>query len=337
MAAFNIFGKQAAEIFISTRESSNCLFLLLFTYGMSSLPLSYLYSMTFENHSTAQISIMAINFLTGFIAVLAYYILISVPDTKYIGVGIVHFFRFFPPYNIGEGLINLSSAYYRTKVLNETTNYLAWDITGRNIVFIRAGHWVERQRALLVGAPPGMKHAEDQDVQAERDRVDAMDLSEKDAEEQVSPDLQHNALIMRNLVKIYPPSVLGGEPKHAVRGVSLACPLGERFGLLGINGAGKTSILSILTGDLQPTSGEVYIGGRSLSDPITKRMIGYCPQVDPLLDLMNGYETLWFFGRIRGIPTDVLQQRVEALINEVGLQNFAAKPCGTYSGGNKRK
>ncbi len=200
---------------------------------------------------------------------LAYYILISVPDTKLIGTRIVHFFRFFPPYNIGEGLINLSSAYYRTKVLGETTNYLAWEITGRNIVFMfieavgyfgiilltefsllrRAGHWVERQRALLVGAPPGMKHAVDRDVQAERDRVDAMDLSERDAEEQVSPDLQHNALIMRNLVKIYPPSVLGGEPKHAVRGVSLACPLGERFGLLGINGAGKTSILSILTGE----------------------------------------------------------------------------------------
>ena len=52
---------------------------------------------------------------------------------------------------------------------------------------------------------------------------------------------------------------------------------------------------------------------------------------------MNGYETLWFFGRIRGIPEDLLQQRVTELIEQVGLQRFAHKPCGTYSGGNKRK
>ena len=41
-------------------------------------------------------------------------------------------------------------------------------------------------------------------------------------------------------------------------------------------------------------------GGKPLSDPKTREMIGYCPQVDPLLELMNGYETLYFFGRIRG-------------------------------------
>jgi ABC-type multidrug transport system ATPase subunit len=138
-------------------------------------------------------------------------------------------------------------------------------------------------------------------------------------------------------VKTYPASIFGGTPKYAVRGVSLACYDGERFGLLGINGAGKTTTLSILTGDFQPTSGEVYIAGKPLSDPATMSMIGYCPQVDPLLDLMNGYETLWFFGRIRGIPVDLLELRIKKLIKQVGLQRFADKPCGTYSGGNKRK
>ena len=83
--------------------------------------------------------------------------------------------------------------------------------------------------------------------------------------------------------------------------------------------------------------GEVFIGGKPLSDPKTKRMIGYCPQVDPLLELMSGYETLWFFGRIRGIPASMLQKRIDKLIVEVGLEFYAHKPCGTYSGGNKRK
>jgi ATP-binding cassette subfamily A (ABC1) protein 3 len=106
--------------------------------------------------------------------------------------------------------------------------------------------------------------------------------------------------------------------------VSIALGVGERFGLLGINGAGKvlsldtyctvsnkyiyygnfiamyqTTTLSILTGDIPPTSGTAFISGLPLSDPRTRESIGYCPQTDPLLDLMNAYETLFFFGRIR--------------------------------------
>jgi ATP-binding cassette, subfamily A (ABC1), member 3 len=92
-----------------------------------------------------------------------------------------------------------------------------------------------------------------------------------------------------------------------------------------------------LTGDLQPTSGEAYIGGLPLADPHTRNLIGYCPQTDPLLDLMTGYETLWFFGRVRGIDKDLLQKRCTRLIEQVGLSWYAHKPCGSYSGGNKRK
>lgn len=52
---------------------------------------------------------------------------------------------------------------------------------------------------------------------------------------------------------------------------------------------------------------------------------------------MTGYETLWFFGRIRGIHPSALRDKVQRLIEDVGLLPFADKPCGTYSGGNKRK
>lgn len=88
------------------------------------------------------------------------------------------------------------------------------------------------------------------------------------------------------------------------------------------------------------TAGEIYIGNQSLSDPDTKRMIGYCPQTDPLLELMTARETLWFFGRIRGgkdSEPNRLKTIVNRLIEQLGLSNYADKPCGTYSGGNKRK
>jgi len=65
MAAFFVYGRQSAQVFISTNDASTCVFLLVWLYGASSIPLSYIYSFAFENHSTAQISIMAINFVTG--------------------------------------------------------------------------------------------------------------------------------------------------------------------------------------------------------------------------------------------------------------------------------
>jgi ABC-type Na+ transport system ATPase subunit NatA len=378
LAAFFCFGS-AADVFIHSQESTLALLCLLVTYGLGAIPLSYLYSMMFDNFSTAQISIMVINFMTGFVMVLAYYIMINVPSTKEVGYQLVHFFRFFPPYNVGEGLINLSVTYYRNTLKNRHIGYFEWEITGRNIVFMlvegvgyflavlltefsllqRLGHWLEGNRVSLIPPPPPPRLGVDQDVAEEQERVKhipIVDLARASAQssgaemaalvgESTDPEdappgtasQPARALLIRGLLKTYPPTLLGGTPKHAVRGVSLACSDGERFGLLGINGAGKTTILGILTGDLQPTAGEVYIGGKPLSDPGTMSMIGYCPQVDPLLDLMNAYETLWFFGRIRGIPKAVLERRVNDLIEQVGLERFAHKPCGTYSGGNKRK
>lgn len=389
--SFFIFG-DAAEIFINSAESTLGVLLLLLTYGLSAIPLSYLYSLGFDNFATAQISIMAINFSTGFVAVLAYYIMINVPDTREIGETLVHVFRFFPPYNIGEGLINLSAAFYSNEILDQGISYFRWEVIGRNLVFMVAeavGYFLavlltefpplkqifyrlDRYRVSLAGTPPAPKTSPDEDIIAEERRVEQIFASgectnwrqksgnavrgkgekedssgterdlikDPEGENKLDDEESNNSppvLVLKNLVKTYPPSILGGKPKFAVRGMSLSCSEGERFGLLGINGAGKTTTLGVLTGDLQLSSGEVLIAGRPLSDPVTKRMIGYCPQVDPLLELMNGYETLWFFGRIRGIPPGLLRRRVNSLIQEVGLQNFAHKPCGTYSGGNKRK
>ena len=107
--------------------------------------------------------------------------------------------------------------------------------------------------------------------------------------------------------------------------------------LTGVNGAGKSTTMAILTHDIESTSGSAYVAGIPLSDPRTMLHIGFCPQTDPLLDLMNSYETLHFFGRIRGIPESILTPRVKDLIDQVGLTPHAHRCCGNYSGGNKRK
>jgi ABC-type multidrug transport system ATPase subunit len=355
IGAFFIYGKKAAEIFISVDEAAGAVFLLLFTYGLSVLPICYLYSMCFENHSTAQISIMAINFASGFVAVLAYFVMNTVPETQVAASRIVHVFRFFPPYNIGEGLIAIATAYLENTLLDAKVGYFNFKVAGRNILFMvlqalgymalvlftespyyrNAAYWLERQRALLVLKKSVMEATDvdgnlipvdkDEDILIEEDVV-AKTANKGDF-----------ALCIENLVKIYPSNFVGGKAKHAVRGLTLGCQSGERFGFLGVNGAGKSSTLNVLTGDIAPTGGEIFIGGMPLSDPKTRESIGYCPQTDPLFDLMTARETLWFYGRIRGIEPTILHRKVEALIRQVGLTPHADRTSGTYSGGNKRK
>lgn len=107
-------------------------------------------------------------------------------------------------------------------------------------------------------------------------------------------------------------------------GISLAVPKGETFGFLGINGAGKTTTLSILTGDVSKSTGSALVEGNDVGDPGTMRRIGYCPQEDPLLELMTGSETLRYFGRLKGVgqasddPSAALERAVARMLHRVG-------------------
>mmetsp|Transcript_37495 Transcript_37495/g.92796 ORF Transcript_37495/g.92796 Transcript_37495/m.92796 type:complete len:303 (+) Transcript_37495:78-986(+) len=127
--------------------------------------------------------------------------------------------------------------------------------------------------------------------------------------------------------------------KVAVDHLSLGVRRGERFGLLGVNGAGKSSTLKVLCGDHPPTSGAVHICGHSVATNLSKvqRVLGYCPQFDPLLELMTGIETVEMYARLKGVSETDAPAAAAAVLASVGLSRFAPRPCGEYSGGNKRK
>ena len=95
-----------------------------------------------------------------------------------------------------------------------------------------------------------------------------------------------------------------------------------------------------LTGELEPTSGSASLHGWDiLQHPVeAQQMLGYCPQYDALLPELTARETLQLFSRLRGIAEDVIPEYVEQLLLRLGLQEGQAdRPCGGYSGGNKRK
>lgn len=125
----------------------------------------------------------------------------------------------------------------------------------------------------------------------------------------------------------------------AVRGISFSVGKQECFGLLGVNGAGKSTTFGILTGDLTATRGRIIQENLDIVENrrLYQQNLGYCPQFNPIIDNMSGLEMIYLFARLRGVPNECLAQLSNEMINLVDLQNHALKPSGTYSGGNKRK
>jgi ATP-binding cassette subfamily A (ABC1) protein 3 len=127
--------------------------------------------------------------------------------------------------------------------------------------------------------------------------------------------------------------------KVAVADLSFGVPAGECFGFLGINGAGKTSTLKILTGDEGPTAGTVLVGGHNAAtEPhAVRHLLGYCPQFDALLELLTVREHLELYSGLKGIPPAAVPAAVDAKLAQLDLLQYANKLAGTLSGGNKRK
>jgi len=97
--------------------------------------------------------------------------------------------------------------------------------------------------------------------------------------------------------------------------------------------------MKMLTGDILPTSGEAKLGGFDiLTQQIeVRRLIGYCPQFDALLELLTVKEHLELFARIKGVPSKDLKMVVLEKMKQMNLMSFENKLAGTLSGGNKRK
>ena len=109
-----------------------------------------------------------------------------------------------------------------------------------------------------------------------------------------------------------------------MKGVSLAVPNGECFGLLGINGAGKSTTLAMLTGEFPPSAGEAFVAGMNLSTDVhaCRRHIGFCPQFDALFELLTAREHLILYARIKGIAENDIPKVVEAKLREMALTEY---------------
>jgi ABC-2 type transport system ATP-binding protein len=144
--------------------------------------------------------------------------------------------------------------------------------------------------------------------------------------------MSKNIIEARGLVKRY------GD-LEAVKGLSFAIRQGEIFGFLGPNGAGKTTTISMLSCLLEPSEGTAIVAGHDVvkASSEVKRRIGLVPQELALYPTLSARDNLDYFGRIYGLRGKALRQRVDEVLEMVGLTERAAAAVKTYSGGMKRR
>jgi ABC-2 type transport system ATP-binding protein len=128
-------------------------------------------------------------------------------------------------------------------------------------------------------------------------------------------------------------------PVHAVDGVTVRVQPGEIYGLVGPDGAGKTTFIRLLVGALALDGGSVQLAGYDLARQTAeaREQIGYLAQRFALYEDLTVLENLQFFAEVRGLPTRLWKPRSQEILDFVGLLSFANRRAGQLSGGMKQK
>uniref|UniRef100_A0A673C9K9 Zgc:172302 n=1 Tax=Sphaeramia orbicularis TaxID=375764 RepID=A0A673C9K9_9TELE len=346
MLNYTVPASMVVLIFISFQQQSYvsetnlpALILLLLLYGWSITPLMYPASFVFSVPSTAYVVLTSINLFIGINGSIATFVLELFVDEHLNEVNRIlkKVFLIFPHFCLGRGLIDMAKnqamvdAFQRLGTNERTMDPLQWDFVGKNLFAMAAEgviffiFTILLQYKFFIHFRPWWTEMpplgpEDEDVSRERERVK-------------SGKAQNDILTMMDLSKVYK---AGRKP--AVDRLCLGIPRGECFGLLGVNGAGKTSTFRMLTGDTAITFGEAYLNHHSVLTEMERvhQLMGYCPQFDAISDLLTGREHLELYARLRGVPEESVAKVTEDR-RKLGLTQYSEREAGGYSGGNKRK
>jgi ABC-2 type transport system ATP-binding protein len=142
------------------------------------------------------------------------------------------------------------------------------------------------------------------------------------------------ALHFRKVTKTYARSHLGSTLlSRGIADLDWDVSEGESFGLLGLNGSGKTTTFKLALGLLRPTSGEVRILGRLPADAVAMAEVGFLPELPYFYPFLTPRESLRFYGRLSGLAERELPERIARTLAAVGLSEHGDRRLGEFSKG----
>jgi ABC-2 type transport system ATP-binding protein len=141
------------------------------------------------------------------------------------------------------------------------------------------------------------------------------------------------AIEIENLSKEYPFGFLHLKKKTSLEGLTMQVQDGEVFGFLGPNGAGKSTTIKLLMGIIFPTAGTARILGKSIDDISMHRDIGYLPEQPYFYDYLTAAEVLDYFARFHGLTETDRRERVQRMLQKVGLETAKKIQLRKYSKG----
>jgi len=144
-------------------------------------------------------------------------------------------------------------------------------------------------------------------------------------------------LKIENLCVEYPNRELKQGVKRAVNNLNLSVREGEVFGFLGPNGAGKTTTMNVQLGFTNATSGDAWLFGANVREPIARQRIGYLPEMTYYYKFLSAEELLRFYARLFRIAKAETERRIDAVLKLVELEHARKRLIKTYSKGMQQR
>ncbi|KAH0549029.1 hypothetical protein KQX54_005250, partial [Cotesia glomerata] len=227
---------------------------------------------------------------------------------------------------LNEWIDSQTDASFRHSVINDVILLISQAVCFHLILIIFEP--TSRRRWYANKPPKETVGPKEEDLVKEQEIIDKLvDQYEKS---QFVP--KRNAVIVKGLSAKY-------KKKETLRNVNFRINRRECFGLLGMNGAGKTTIFRALVGESRANIEKALICGidSSLNDDKFYGMIGYCPQKGGLIDFLTGRQSLFFFAALRGVPWKNIRDEVDKWLDIFDMLEFENIPLKNCAWGVRRK
>ena len=330
---FEIFGLPAYV----ARDNLPGICLLLFLFAWAALPFSHLVEKVFDDSSLSNMVLFCVNTFIG-VASLATILVLDILGTSKAAEDardILHnLLLIFPQYALGDALVQISRNDITAELLEKFhmdtyLSPLSWGLLGHHYVYLAVVGTVLFSLNLIIECrllPSWSRQRcpydvvdEDDDVSKERMRVEG----------RMADDILQMVKLRKEYRSVYGTNV-------AVQNLSIGVQAGKCFGLLGTNGAGKSTTFKMLTTEVIPTAGRIVLKGKEVgSGPLCNGEVGYCPQSDALDGFLTPHQCLTIHGEVSGLCN--VPKTVESALKRLDLLKYAHKRVSSLSGGNKRK